>query len=27
VRGLSKIEIKSGDHFSKIMADEDEFRT
>ncbi|CDW90581.1 UNKNOWN [Stylonychia lemnae] len=27
VRGLSKIEIKSGDQFSKLMIDEEEFRT
>ncbi len=26
VRGLQKIEIKSGDHFYKVMAEEEEFR-
>jgi hypothetical protein len=26
VRGLQKIEIKSGDHFQKLMIEEEEFR-
>lgn len=27
VRGLTKLEIKSPDHFSKVLAEEEDFRT